>query len=186
MQVTFEKSPNDYIQFFNAKGFQFERREGRLHIRSMYSKSSVSVPLAPKTQAYLESSSDLNNILENQPKILKDIGNQGRDNLKSLWSTHLIERGQYTKAAHLFILDGVRPNLPLEILEHHMENGFREVLYTVSKKHMDKEQSRLLRKGIYTLGNLLVSKSPGEEEVFNGFKDELTDYSKYKGRGLSI
>ncbi|HZJ21356.1 MAG TPA: relaxase/mobilization nuclease domain-containing protein [Pricia sp.] len=186
MQVTFEKSPNDYIQFFNAKGFQFERREGRLHIRSMYSKISISVPLAPKTQAYLESSSDLNNILENQPRILEDIGNHGRNNLKSLWSTHLIERGQYTKAAHLFILDGVRPNLPLEILEHHMENGFREVLYTVSKKHMDKEQSRLLRKGIYTLGNLLVSKSPGEEEVFNGFKDELTDYSKYKGRGLSI
>jgi hypothetical protein len=25
-----------------------------------------------------------------------------------------------------------------------------------------------------------------QEEVLNGFKDELTDYSKYKGRGLSM
>jgi len=32
----------------------------------------------------------------------------------------------------------------------------------------------------------LVSKSPKQEEVFNGFNDELTDYSKYKGKGLSM
>ncbi len=186
MQVSFEKSPNDNIRFFNAKGFYFERVEERLHIISIYSKPSVGVPLAPKTQAYLESSDDLNNILENQPKILQDIRNHGRDNLKSLWSGYLIERGQYKKAAYLFVLEGVRPNLPLEMLDHHMENGFREILHTVSKNRMDRKQSRLLRKGFYALGNLLGSKNPKEEEVFNGFKDELTDYSKYKSKGLSM
>ncbi|WP_373517858.1 relaxase/mobilization nuclease domain-containing protein [Pricia sp.] len=186
MQVSLEKSPNDYVRFFNAKGFRFERREGRLHIRSIYSESSVGVPLAPKAQAYLESSGDLNKILVNQSEILEDIGNHGRDNLKSLWSGYLIERGQYKKAAYLFVLDGVRPNVPLEILEHHMENGFREILHTVSKKQMDRKQSRLLRKGAYALGNLLRSKDLKEEEVFNGFKDEMTDFSKYKGRGLSM
>src|SRR5680860_477116 len=184
MQVAFEKAPNDYIRFFNAKGFRFERGEGRLYIHSMYSKPSVGVPVAPNMQAYLESSGVLDKILANQSKILEDIGNHGRDNLKSLWSGYLMEQGQYKKAAYLFVLDGVRPNLPLEILEHHMENGFREILHTVSKKQMDLKQSRLLRKGVYALGNLLGSKSPRKEEAFNGFKDELTDYSKYNGKGL--
>lgn len=186
MQVSFEKSPNDYIHFFNDKGFYFERREDRLSIGSIYSKYPVRVPLPPKTQAYLESSKDLNKTLNNQVEILEDIRTHGRDNLKNLWSTHLIERGQYKKAAYLFVLDGVRPNLPLQILEHHMENGFKEALSAVSQKQMDKKQARLLRNSVYALGNLLGSRNPKEEEVFNGFKDELTDYSKYKGRGISM
>ncbi len=184
IQVSLEKSPNDYIRFFNAKGFYFKRTEGKLCIGSIYSKHPVNVPLSPKTQAYLESSSDLNKIFENQVKILENIGTSGRDSLKNLWSTHLIERGQYKKAAYLFVLDGVRPNLSLQILEHHMEHGLKEALNVVSQRQMDKEQVRLLRKGVYALGNLLGSKSSKEEEVFNGFKDELTDYSKNKGRGL--
>ncbi|RKN78682.1 relaxase/mobilization nuclease domain-containing protein [Ulvibacterium marinum] len=186
IQVSFEKSPRDYIKFFNAKGFYFKRREERLCIGSIYSKYPIQVPLPPKTQTYLESSGDINKVLDGQTKTLKDIKTHGRDNLKNLWSAYLIERGQYTKAAYLFVLDGVRPNLPLQLLEHHMENGFKEALNTVSKKQMDIKQARLLRKGIYALGNLLGSKSLGGEEVFNGFKDELTDYSKYKGRGLSM
>ena len=186
MQVSFEKSPRDYIEFFNEKGFYFERREGRLCIGSTYSKYPVSIPIAPKTQAYLESSTDLNMVLNNQAEILKDIKTFGRDNLKNLWSTHLIERGQYRKAAYLFVLDGVRPNLPLQQLEHHMENGFKEALGAVSKKQMDKKQARLLRKGVYALVNLLGSKSPKEEEAFNGFKDEFTDWSKYKGKGRGL
>jgi len=186
LQVSFEKSPDDYMEFFNAKGFYFEKQEGKLCIGSIYSKYQVSVPLPKKTQAYLESLSNLNKTLDNQVKILDDIRTDGRDNLKNLWSGYLLDRGQYKKAAYLFVLDGVRPNLPLEILEHHMENGFKETLLAVSKKRIDAEKARLLRQGIYALGNLLGSNKNKEEEVFNGFKDELTDYSKYKGRGLSI
>jgi len=79
-------------------------------------------------------------------------------------------------------VEGVRPNLPLQLLDYHMENGFREILHTVFQGQMGKKQARLLRKGVYALSNLLGSKKPTEEEIFNGFKDELTDYSKYKGR----
>ena len=67
-QVSFEKSPKDYIQFFNEKGFKFERREEKLYVSSIYSKYPVSVPIAPKTQAYLESSTNLNAVLEKQTK----------------------------------------------------------------------------------------------------------------------
>ena len=129
---------------------------------------------------------DLNKILHDQAEILKDIIPDGRGNLKSLWSAHQMERGQYQKVAYLYVLEGVMPNLPLKILEHHMENGFREALVTVSKKRIDAEQARILRRGMYALSNLLGSTSPKEEEAYNGFKDEMTDWSKYKGRGLSI
>jgi len=161
-------------------------KEDRLYISSIYSKYPVSVPLTAKTQAYLESSKDLSKTLENQTITLEDIGTKGRDNLKNLWSTYLIEHGQYRKAAYLFMLDGIRPNLPLELLERHMDNGLRKALNTVAKIQMDRKQARLLRKGVYASGNLLGSERPKTEEAFNGFKDELTDYSKYKRRGLSL
>jgi len=186
MQVSFEKSQTDYIKFFNAKGFYFERMEGRFFISSIYSKYPVSVPLTPKTQSYLESSKDLSKTLENQTTILKDIRTKGRDGLKNLWSTYLIERGQYKKAAYLFVLDGIRPNLPLELLERHMDNGLREALNNVANTQMDRKQAQLLRNGVYALGNLLGNQRPKPEEAFNGFKDELTNYSKYKSKGFSI
>ncbi|MFS4446548.1 relaxase/mobilization nuclease domain-containing protein [Maribacter sp. 2307UL18-2] len=184
MQVSFEKSPRDYVEFFNAKGFYFERKEEKLCIASIYSKYPVHVPLTPKTQAYLESSRDLNIVLNKQTDSLEDIKTSGRDNLKSLWAGHLVETGQYKKAAYLFVLDGVRPNLPLPQLEHHMRNGLKDALIVVSKRQVDKKQARLLRKGVYTLGNMLGGTNFREEELYNGFKDEFTDFTKYKSRGI--
>jgi len=67
-----------------------------------------------------------------------------------------------------------------------MENGLRETLLSVSNKQVSTKQARLLKRGIYAISNLLGSKNPKEEPAFNGFKDELTDYSKYKGKGLSM
>jgi len=185
-QVSFEKSPRDYIEFFNAKGFYFERREERLCVGSIYSKYPIIVPIASKMQSYLESSKGLNMVLNKQSEILEDIKTSGRDNLKNLWATHLIERGQYKKAAYLFVLDGVRPNLSLQQLEHHMQNGLKEALVSVSQKQVNNKQARILRKGVYALGNILGGKGYIEEELFNGFKDEFTDFSKYKSRGISM
>jgi len=153
---------------------------------SIYSKYPVSVPIAPKTQTYLESSPDLNWVLGEQTKTLENIETSGRASLKSLWAGHLVETGQYKKAAYLFVLDGVRPNLPLQIVEHHMQNGLKEALVTVSQKQVSRKQAHLLRKGIYALGNMLGGKSYVEEEMYNGFKDEFTDFTKCKSRGLSM
>src|SRR5690606_36889389 len=86
IHVNFEKSPDDYIKFFNSKGFYFEKIEDRIHILSMYSKYPVSVPLAPKMQAYLVSSKDLDMTLQHQARNLDSIKDDGQDNLKSLWS----------------------------------------------------------------------------------------------------
>uniref|UniRef100_UPI00168ADC7C hypothetical protein n=1 Tax=Arenibacter lacus TaxID=2608629 RepID=UPI00168ADC7C len=43
MQAPFEKSPRDYIAFFNARGFYFEEQEGKLRVGSLYSKYKVMV-----------------------------------------------------------------------------------------------------------------------------------------------
>ena len=142
--------------------------------------------LSPNVQAYLSSSKDLLNVLGDQPKIVQGIKDNEQDHLKNLCSSYLIERGQYKKAVCLLTLDGVRPNLPTEILEFHMENGLRETLLSVSRKQVNAQQARLLRRGIYAVSNLLGSKNPKREDAFNGFKDELTDYSKYKSKGLSM
>tara|TARA_R110002050_G_C8868889_1_gene507969 strand:+ start:574 stop:729 length:156 start_codon:yes stop_codon:yes gene_type:complete len=48
------------------------------------------------------------------------------------------------------------------------------------------KQAPLLLKCVYALGNMLVINSFLEEEMFDGFKDELTDYSKYKGMGIGM
>ncbi len=106
------KNPPRTIRFFNAKGFYFKKSKENIHICSIYSKYPVGVALAPKLQAYLFSSNDLHNVLENQPNVLHSIKNKGQDHLKNLWSSYLIERGQYKKAAYLLELEGARPNLP--------------------------------------------------------------------------
>ena len=183
MQVSFEKSPRDYVENFNSKGFHFKRTEGKLCIGSIYSKYPVQVPLTAKIQAYLESSTDLDMVLNNQVEILKDIKTDGRGNLKNLWSSHLMERGQYKKAAYLFVLDRVKPNLSLQQLEQYMDDGFKQALVVIAQKQVDGKQARLLLKGVYALDNLLGGKNFKEEEMFNGFKDEFTDYSKYRSNG---
>ncbi len=182
----FEKSPEDYIRFFNMRGFCFKQREGKLYINSMYSEVNVWVELAPKVQAYLLSSNGINKALENQPNVLQNIKNSGRDHLKCLWTSYLIERGQYKKAAYLMLLESAKANLPIEILDFHLDNGLRETLREVSRQRLNTERARLLRKGLYVLNTLLGSKKPKEEAVFNGFKDELTDYSKHKAKGISM
>src|SRR5690606_9789767 len=44
-QVSFEKSPNDYVAYFNAKGFYFEKRGENMCIGSIYSKYPVEVSI---------------------------------------------------------------------------------------------------------------------------------------------
>ena len=54
------------------------------------------------------------------------------------------------------------------------------------KRQSNIQQNRLLRKGVYAISSLLGNRGKGQEDVYNGFKDEFTDWSKYKGRGMSI
>lgn len=184
MHAPFEKSPMDYISLFNAKGFYIARTEKGLEMKSVYTNGDVGFPLPKNTIAYLESVPDLDTILREQQNEIKDIIDKGRNNLENLWTGHLMERGLYDRVAHMVIGRGAYPNLHREVIEAHMDNGLRKSMVALSERRSNTRQDRFLRKSIYAMNSLLDKRNKGE--AFNGFSDELTDWSKYKGRGLSI
>ncbi|WP_191089052.1 hypothetical protein, partial [Arenibacter lacus] len=186
MQAGFEKSPKDYIAFFNARGFYFEEQGGKLQVGSLYSKYKVTVSLSTKMQDYLQSSPELPSAIATQPLILNHLIAQGQDNLKSLWMGHLMERGLYKQAAYSYVLDRITPNLPPELVDHHMANGFKEALVAVATERDRQIQANMLQAGYNALETLMDPTTSQEEEAYNGFKDELTDYSKYKGNWLGM
>ena len=184
--IDYEKSPLDYIRLFNAKGFYVEQKEGKLHMGSIYSKHPAGIPLPTKTQAYLKSMDNLDSVLFEQEKRIESITEKGEGELVNLWLSYLIERKLYGKAAYVMVHEGIRPNLAAEPLEHHLENGLRQKILEVSERKIGNRQAAILRKSVYAFSSLLGGSRYKEEEVFNGFKDELTDFSKFKGRNMFI
>ncbi len=186
MHAPFEKSPKDYMAFFNAKGFYFIKGEQGFEVRSIYTDSRTNCPLPKRTSRYLNSIPHLNETLKEQQTIINGVIKDGKNNLKNLWAGHLMERGMYDRAAFMLTIEKVYPNLHREMVQHHMANGFRKSIIETSERKTGLRQNRLLRKGVYAISSFLGNRGKRQEEVYNGFKDELTDYSKYKGRGLSM
>ncbi len=188
MHTPFEKSPKDYIAFFNAKGFYFVKGKDGFEVKSIYTDNRTSCALPKRTSLYLDSISDVDDTLKEQLTVINGLVKDGRNNLKNLWAGHLMERGMYDRVAFMLTEEKVYPNLHPEMVQHHMENGLRNSIVQVSERKSSFRQNRLLRRGVYAISSLLGNRSKEQEEVFNGFQDELTDYSKYKGsgRGLSM
>ena len=185
LHLPYEKSASDYIKLFNAKGFYFEQIGDDICITSIYSKHGVSIPLALNTQAYLKSIKSLDKVLMAQSKTISNIMDEGRGQLKNLWLSYLIEKELYAKAAFMMIYDKLRPNLDKDVMEYHLEKGLRERLLQVSQRKLNSQQATILRRSAFAFSTLLGSRPYKDEEVFNGFKDELTDYSKRNGIYLS-
>ncbi len=177
----YEKSPIDYIHLFNAKGFYFERVKDVIHVGWAFSRSFSTIPLAPKTQAYLNSIQNLDSLLREQQTTIGKIQDKAHEGLKNLWVSDLIERKLYKKAAYMMVYEGVQPILHFEAMEYHMEKGLHKKVLELSKQKINARQASILRKSVYTFSSLLWARGYREEEVFNGFKDELTDYSRYRG-----
>ena len=177
----YEKSPVDYIKLFNAKGFYFERKENTIHIGSIYSKSSTTIPLAQKTQSYLNSIKNFESLLTQQNKVIGEIQSSTQGQLKNLWVTHLVELKLYDKAAYMMLYDNIHPNLNDEVREHHLDAGLRAKILEVSNQKINRELAAALRKSAYAFSSILGTRGYVEEEAFNGFKDELTDYSTHRG-----
>ena len=188
MHASFEKSAKDYIAFFNAKGFYFVKGKDGFEVRSIYTDNGTSCPLPKRTGHYLNSIPDLNGTLHEQQSVINGLVKDGRSNLKNLWAGHLMERGMYNKVAFMLTEEKVYPNLHGELVQHHMGNGLRKSINKVSERRLSIRQNRSLRKGVYAISSLLGNRGKEKKEVFNGFKDEMTDWSKYKGRsrGISI
>ncbi|WP_031442132.1 relaxase/mobilization nuclease domain-containing protein [Arenibacter algicola] len=188
MHAPFEKSPKDYIALFNAKGFYFVKGENGFEVKSIYTEYETSYPLSQRTSLYLSSIPDLTTTLNKQGPIIQGLVQDGRNNLKNLWAGHLMERGVYDKVTFMLTSEKAYPNLHREMVQHHMDNGLRQSLVQVSERQFSIQQNRRLRKGVYTVSSLLGVGGKKTEEVFNGFKNEMTDWSKYKrkSRGFSF
>ena len=186
MHAPFEKSAKDYIALFNTKGFYFVKGEEGFKIKSIYTDNESSHALSKRTSLYLSSIPNLNAVLNQQKPVIKNLLEEGRNDLKNFWAGHLLEKGLYDKVAYMLTAENVRPNLHREVIQHHMDNGLRQCLVQVSQRQSSFNRNRALRKGVYAIGSLLGGSSYKEEELFNGFKDEFTDFSKYKNKGISF
>jgi len=186
MHAPFEKSPKDYIAFFNAKGFYFERGKDGFEVKSIYTDSKTSCPLPKRTCLYLSSISDVTLALKEQQPIINRVVNDSRNNLKNLWAGHLMERGIYGRVAFMLTGEKVYPNLHREVVQHHMENGLQKSIIEAFERKSGHKQSRLLRKGVYAISCLLCERGRKQEEMYNEFTDELTDFSKFKGKGRGL
>ncbi len=186
MHAPYEKSAKDYIALFNAKGFYFVKGEKGFEVKSIYMDNKTSCTLPKRTSQYLSSIPDLAATLIGQQPVINNLVEESMNKLENLWAGHLLEKGMYDKVTFMLTAENVRPNLHREMIQHHMDNGLRKCLVQVSQRQSSIQQNRSLRKGVYALGNLLGGSSYKEEEMFNGFKDEFTDFTKYKGRGLSM
>ena len=186
MHAPFEKSPKDYIALFNAKGFYFTKGEKGFEVKSIYTDNKTSCTLPKRTSQYLSSITNLNETLKGQQPVINNLVEEGRNNLQNLWAGHLMERGMYDKVTFMLTAKNIQPNLHREMVHHHMDNGLRQCLVQITQRQSSIQQNRLLRKGVYAIGNLLGGSSYKEEEMFNGFKDEFTNFTKYKGNSLGF
>ncbi|WP_373518316.1 hypothetical protein [Pricia sp.] len=80
----------------------------------------------------------------------------------------------------------VYSNLHLEMVQHHKDKGLRQSIVQLSQKQFSVQRSRLLRKDVYAISSLLGGDGKKTEEVYNGFKDEFTDWSKFKKKRKGI
>ena len=186
MHAPFEKSPKDYIALFNAKGFYFVKGEKGFEVKSIYTDNRTSFQLPKRTNQYLSSIPDLTTALNKQEPIIQGLVEDGRNNLKNLWAGHLMERGVYDKFAFMLTNERTYPNLHREIVQHHMDNGLEKSINEFVARRTNGQQNRLLRKGVYAISSLLGSSSSSSEEMFNGFKDEFTDFTKLKKKNKGI
>ncbi len=182
----FEKSPKDYIALFNAKGFYFVKGKEGFEVKSIYTDNKSSYRLPKRTSQYLRSIPDLTTTLQGQQPVIKKLVEEGRNKLENLWAGHLMERGMYDKVAFMLTVEKAHPNLHREMVYHHMDNGLRQCLVQVSQRQSSIQQNRLLRKGVYAISSFLGGSGKKTEEMYNGFKDEFTDFTKLKRKSTGM
>ncbi len=180
----FEKSPKDYIALFNTKGFYFVKGEKGFEVKSIYTDNKTSCTLPKRMSQYLSSIPDLTIALKGQRPVIENLVEERRNNLENLWAGHLMERGMYDKVAFMLTAEKVYPSLHRDMVHHYMENGLRESVNQACERQSSIEQNRSLRKGVYAISSLLGGSGKKTEEMYNGFKDEFTDFTKFKKKDI--
>ena len=126
-------------------------------------------------------------VLKEQDKVINGLVEDSRDNLKNLWTGYLTEKGFYNSVTYMMTNENIEPNLHKEIVQYHLENGLQKTIQEAITRKSAMEHNRVLKKSTRAASSLMESRG-NDEEAFNGFKDELTDWRKRKRKrsGLSL
>ncbi|MBB3125244.1 hypothetical protein FHS04_002788 [Mesoflavibacter sabulilitoris] len=175
----YQKNPEHFIEHLNAKKVFIIKDKSKFYYRTPLNNSKYEVEVS--TANYLKQLSNDSKIFEDQTQKLYTLNTpqDKRNHLNQLWVTQLIENGIYDKAAYLMDKETINPLIHQEVYDYHLKNGLQKQLNDEKLKSINnidkKEYSKSSRKikGIY-------NGTGGNYEAYNGFKDELTDYSKGK------
>lgn len=171
-----ERSATDYLSMYNAKGFYLKKDEKGLGMKSIYTNSNATYTLPKRTRLFLESIPLFDKVLEEQRKTISNLKTDNQDHLKNLWAAHLMERGLYKNVAYQMVNQNVKPNLYPELIKQHLDNGLKKEIKEAFARNNERQQKTQLANNI-SYATMLKS-SNSDNETYNGFKDELTDWTK--------
>lgn len=185
-QQLFERNQVDFIQLLNSKGIFITYENNTFKANSILSTAAIS--LSPQIESYLKDYSNLSGLLDFQKeKLTNTFEGITKDNaLKSLWITYLIEHEIYDKAAYLLITDKQKPLIDPRVYNYHLENGLQEQMGIIRNQNLSKEMAALYKKAAYIFRSAVSTKNKKSREMFNGFKDELTDFQQKSNIDKSI
>ncbi len=174
---------NTIIDVLHARGFHLSRenKSARICIESIYS-GATRTPLDNDTVQKLLPDITLEKI---PLKPLKHHLNQKQiaSRLDSLWTTHLIDRGLYEKAAFRMKTMNVKPLLTDAEYRMHLGKGLEQALER-SGNYQNLRGKRFLSERTLHVGTRKGVK--GVTEAYNSFRDELTDYEALQRQSRSI
>lgn len=175
-----ERSAIDYLSLFNAKGFYLVKTDEGLFMKSVYTSSDVICALPRRTKSYLESIPNFDIVLQRQHKTISHLMSENREHLKNLWTAYLMERGLYKNVAYQMVNQNIKPNLHPELIKQHLQNGLSKEIKKAFARIYERSQCAL-----FANKNSFIQRLKSfsfECGSYNGFKDELTDWSIYKRR----
>jgi len=172
---TTKETPETLLDGINRKGFYIEKKDFNYFLKSHYTKDG-STKLNEDIFNYLNNGNLIDQLIEDQ-----NLSFNLNYSYQNLYTTHLIEDENYSSAAFNIIIKKSTPLLNAKELEFHLNNGLQKELDLIklnANKNLSKGKNR------YAMNVLLNEGKLYENENYNHFKDELTDF-KDKSRGLN-
>ena len=180
-QMPFITTALELSNYLANKGFLIEKTDEHYTIRSAYT-GQASVPLPAKIEKYLHHSNDAQKAIETAKGIFIERTSKNQFTLDNLWATHLSDKGIYDKCAYLVVKENATLLYDEKALAHHNEQGLLSELKNITNYQFPKSELQKMSRTSRGISALLSNSQDGQQRVLhNGFKDELTDYSKYRG-----
>jgi hypothetical protein len=175
----------NYLDEMNAKGFYMIKEEEKIKLKSIYT-SDTGIDIDKEHIKAMDRGKIIRQLMNLQIKLFNESKlNPEKPNLQDLWAAHLIEKGIYDKAAFLMIKNGAKPPLSSTTMAFHIEKGLGAEIVAQRELKLSSAQEQGNKRMAFKINALLSGSDKNRtKQAYNGFKDELTDYSKGKGMEL--